>query len=110
MAEQLEIKKNLASTFRHTLQREYSAYKFLVQHATQLHQVVEIYAIVNNGVIDLWTVVDGDLYQAGESLAELDVELLVEFPDLYFDFMTVHKNEVYAETMPKDRTLIYKRL
>jgi len=107
MAEQ--IKKHLPSTFRHILQREHSAYKFLVQHAAQLPQVVEIYAIVNNGVIDLWTVVDGDLYQAGETLAELDVELLIEFPDLYFDFMTVHKDEVHAETMPKDRTLIYSR-
>jgi hypothetical protein len=71
---------------------------------------VEIYAIVDNGVIDLWTVVDGDLYQAGEALAELDVELLVEFPDLPFDFMTIHKNELDAETMPKNRTLIYSKI
>lgn len=107
MAEQIE--KHLPSTFRHIFQREYSAYKFLIQRAAQLPQVVEIYAIVDNGVIDLWTVVDGDLYQAGEALAELDVELLIEFPDLPFDFMTVHKDEVHAETMPKGRTLIYSR-
>ena len=104
-----QIKKHLPSTFRHILQREHSVYKFLIQHAAQVPQVLEIYAIVDSGVIDLWTVVDGDLYQAGEALAELDVELLTGFPDLSFDFMTVHKDEVHAETMPKGRTLIYSR-
>lgn len=112
MTEQIEqIEKHfLPSTFKHILQREHSAYKFLVQRAAQLPQVMEIYAIVDNGVIDLWTVVDGDLYQAGEALAELDIELLVEFPDLPFDFMTIHKNELDAETMPKNRTLIYSNI
>ena len=75
------------------LQAQADVFRFLVQHAEKHPQIVEIYAIDTNDIIDLWTVIDPEYDGAEEVLAELDVKLLQQFPHVAFDFMTVYKGE-----------------
>jgi hypothetical protein len=86
------------------------AFHFLVQHAEKHPQIVAIYAINANGVIDLWTVIDSEFDGAEEILAEIDVTLLQQFPHVEFDFMTVYQGEEQpVEIQLQNSRLIYSK-
>ena len=92
-------------------QSEPDVFQFLAQLAEEYPHIAAIYAINVNEVIDLWTVISPNSDTAEESLAEIDVELLQQFPHIAFDFMTVYKGEEqFIGTQLQGSTLIYSKM
>jgi len=86
------------------------AQEFFVTEVSKFAEVFAVYSIVKEGVIDLWTIIEGDLYKAEGKVIDAQIKLLDEFPGLLFDFMVLPKtSERLEEIIPSDATQLYLR-
>lgn len=86
------------------------AMRFFADKAAKIPEVLAIYVIENRDYLDLWTVVDGDLYETEGKVIEIENELLDRFSDLSFDFMVLpKKNKKWQEIMPSSGRMLYFR-
>ncbi len=93
------------------LTSSYAACKFFVEQVSQIPQVIAVYMGVSEGVIDLWTIVEGDLYEAETSIAKVETELLRRFPNLLFDSLVVpKKGRELDKIIPTNYMEIYRRV
>jgi len=84
--------------------------KFFADRASKIPQVFAAYAVIEEGIIDLWTIVEGDLYEAEGKVIEVENELLDRFSDLSFDFMVLPKsNQKLQVIIPSNGIQIYSR-
>ncbi|TES91343.1 MAG: hypothetical protein E3J87_07965 [Candidatus Cloacimonadota bacterium] len=102
--------RQISEATKNILGRNFEAYSFFANEVSRISQVYAVYATVRENIIDLWTIVEKDLYKAEGLVIDVQLKLLRKFPDLSFDFLILSKNhQKLQEIIPSNSIQIYLR-
>jgi hypothetical protein len=97
---------NLEHEVLETVEAERAFLEFVGQNP----DVIGVWKFYRDDRLDLWAVVEGDLYQVERVVATAATSLLRSFPDINFDFMVVPlAGRRLDEIISPEGVLIYRR-
>lgn len=81
-----------------------------IKEVSDIPEVISVYVIYSRNVIDLWTIVESNLYEAEGKIIDLELKILGLFPNKYFDFLVLPKSSIDLNTIiPSKGVEIYTR-
>jgi len=101
---------SLLSMVKELLSPNYPAINFFREKLANIPQVTQSHYFVTGQVINLWTIIEEEDFEAEMQIADSLVELMRVFRNLRFDFMIIPKYDMTIEQIvPEDSQIIYSK-
>ena len=101
---------SLLSMVKELLSPDYPAINFFREKLANIPQVTQAHCFVTDQVINLWTIIEEEDFEAEMQIADSLVELMRIFKNLRFDFMIIPKYDMAIEQIvPEDSRIIYSK-
>lgn len=100
----------LLSLVKELLSPNYPAINFFRERLANIPQVTQAHCFVTDQVINLWTIIEKEDFEAEMQIADSLVELMRIFKNLRFDFMIIPKYDMAIEQIvPEDSQIVYSK-
>jgi hypothetical protein len=85
------------------------AEQVFIEAVEKTPEVLGVWKFYRDHSIDLWAVVEGDLYQAERAIAKAAANVLRSFPGINFDFMVVPRAGRQLSEIISEGVALYQR-